>query len=65
MTTYSLTGTILDSEGVKVSVGEFTCQPETNRRNIEFYRTNGFTGALTLTRTVYDGTKREEIIKLG
>ncbi|MDD1013880.1 hypothetical protein [Pseudomonas rubra] len=66
MTTYSLTGTITDSEGKSVEVGEFTSNANRNARNVEFYTSNGFTGVLTLTLTLthFDGSKSVEAITL-
>lgn len=65
MTMYSLTGTLVDSDGVKVVVGEATCSFERNSKNVEFYTTNGFKGSLTLKRKFADGKVTEEVIKAG
>lgn len=65
MTHYSLTGTIRDSEGVTVEVGETTCCFKRNSKNVEFYTTSGFTGHLTLKRKFANGAKAEETIKAG
>lgn len=64
MTTYKLTGTIRDSEGQTVEVGEFTSNANRNARNVEFYTSNGFTGVLTLTLTHFGGSKSVETITL-
>lgn len=65
MTMYTLTGTVVDSEGVKVTVGESTCSFARNSKNVEFYTSNGFKGHLTLKRKFADGKETSEVIKAG
>lgn len=62
MTTFNLTGTIYDSEGIEVHVSEFTSYADRNARSVTFYTSNGFTGELTLERTFFDGKTRRETI---
>ena len=49
MSTYNLTGKLIDSEGNTVVVGEGTSKIESNAASIKFYKSNGFKGRLLLT----------------
>ncbi|MCS4315575.1 hypothetical protein M2397_005909 [Pseudomonas sp. BIGb0381] len=64
MTTYRLSGVVIDSEGRQTAVNEFTCNAHRNVRNIEFFRNNGFKGSLIQVRTELNGTRTQETIDL-
>lgn len=57
MTTWTLTGTLKDSEGNEVVVGESTSQLASFQRSTDFYRNNGFTGCLMIVRTHSNGVE--------
>lgn len=64
MTTYRLSGFVIDSEGTQAAVKEFTCNAQRNESTIEFYLRNGFKGSLIQVRTELNGTKTQETISL-
>lgn len=55
MASYSLTGNLIDSEGNKVVVSEYTANAERNDYNINYYKNNGFKGVMMLTVEHDDG----------
>tara|TARA_R110000744_G_C19371770_1_gene563269 strand:+ start:89232 stop:89426 length:195 start_codon:yes stop_codon:yes gene_type:complete len=63
MSSYSLNGTLKDSDGNDVNVGEFAFKREYITGAIEFYTTQGFKGELTLTIEYDDGRKHTHQIK--
>lgn len=64
MTTYRISGVVIDSEGKPTALDEFTCNAQRNDRNIEFFLNNGFKGSLIQVKTDPNGSKTQEIINL-
>ncbi|WP_055137535.1 hypothetical protein [Pseudomonas corrugata] len=64
MTTYRLSGTVIDSEGTLTAVSEFSVSANQNKGKLDFYRSNGFRGALIQIRTELDGSKIQETVNL-
>ncbi|MBI6669660.1 hypothetical protein B1F77_16305 [Pseudomonas syringae] len=64
MTTYALTGAVIDDEGVTTIINEFTTSAARAAEWISFYTVNGFTGTLILTTTGIDGIKAKQRVVL-
>lgn len=64
MTTYRLSGSVIDDEGTRTEVNTFTCSAQRNDSTIEFYVSNGFKGSLLQVRTELNGIKTQETIRL-
>lgn len=64
MTTYALTGAVIDDEGVTTIINEFTTSAARAVEWISFYTGNGLTGTLILTTTDIDGIKANRRIVL-
>lgn len=62
MTTYALTGAVIDDEGVTTIINEFTTSAARAAEWICFYTGNGFTGTLILTTTDIDGIKAKHMV---
>ncbi|WP_117144143.1 hypothetical protein [Pseudomonas coronafaciens] len=64
MSTYALTGRVIDDDGVSTIVDEFTTSARRVDQKIKFYKCNAFTGTLILITTGLDGTKDKHRILL-
>ncbi|WP_122423076.1 hypothetical protein [Pseudomonas viridiflava] len=60
MTTYKLSGVVIDDEGVATVVDAFTTRANHVDAALELYTTNAFTGWLLLVRTELDGSKESQ-----
>lgn len=64
MTSYALTGAVIDDEGVTTIINEFTTSAARAAEWISFYTGNGFTGTLILTTTDIYGIKAKRRVVL-
>ncbi|WP_440057873.1 hypothetical protein [Pseudomonas fragariae (ex Marin et al. 2024)] len=64
MTAYTLTGSVVDDEGVSTIIDEFTTSAARVDQWINFYTSNDFTGALILTVKGLDGIRSKQRIVL-
>lgn len=64
MTSYALTGAVIDDEGVTTIINEFTTSAARAAEWIRFYTGNSFTGTLILITTDIDGIKAKRRVVL-